>query len=319
MRTDARRGFTLIELLVVVAIIALLIAILLPSLANARRLSVRTACGTNLKGIGTAIGLYAAASDESMPLSYRGSFGYNYGMTGGQTGGNEFYSMHFISRFDANWRGLNFWLGDLTGGAASKIWACPGPGNASPASYFPTNARDWPNTYSGQPYWARGNYLFFMGDEGNFPNMGGRASYRTGPGTSYGSGMPGTALYQNPATGQPFNSLYVPRWRNKVAMNMVLAMDVSSFDYGLNKYIGNHTRLATAQQNDTGAVFNSARGRFDVNSGFYFADDLGAFSAYNALMADYSVQVVSPSETVQVDIVEGTNKRQRMYTNFPPG
>jgi prepilin-type processing-associated H-X9-DG protein len=52
----------LIELLVVVAIIALLISILLPSLARARELSKRTVCAANLSGMGK--GFYIFAGDD---------------------------------------------------------------------------------------------------------------------------------------------------------------------------------------------------------------------------------------------------------------
>jgi len=51
-------GFTLIEILVVVAIIALLIAILLPSLARARELAKRTQCGANTHQMGIALHMY---------------------------------------------------------------------------------------------------------------------------------------------------------------------------------------------------------------------------------------------------------------------
>lgn len=60
-------AFTLIELLVVVAIIALLIAILLPSLAKARETAKRGACAQNLKGIATASKTYAVDNQGWWP------------------------------------------------------------------------------------------------------------------------------------------------------------------------------------------------------------------------------------------------------------
>ena len=61
------KAFTLIELLVVVAIIALLISILLPSLARARELSKRTVCSANLRGVGQACKIYAQENEEWWP------------------------------------------------------------------------------------------------------------------------------------------------------------------------------------------------------------------------------------------------------------
>lgn len=60
------RGFTLIELLVVIAVIALLIGILLPSLASARKTAWTTICQSNLKQIGMAIQLYL--NDQKDPV-----------------------------------------------------------------------------------------------------------------------------------------------------------------------------------------------------------------------------------------------------------
>jgi len=61
------KGFTLIELLVVIAIIALLMGILMPALNQARELAQRLACGAQLKGIGTAMAVYAADNKDSFP------------------------------------------------------------------------------------------------------------------------------------------------------------------------------------------------------------------------------------------------------------
>jgi len=58
-----RSGFTLIELLVVVAVIAVLLAILLPALRKARTLTKRIACQSNLKQIAVAWNMYLDDND----------------------------------------------------------------------------------------------------------------------------------------------------------------------------------------------------------------------------------------------------------------
>ena len=67
---NKNKGFTLIELLVVVAIIALLVAILIPAVQRAREEANRAVCMTNLKGIDTAMYIYANAHRGSYPFGY---------------------------------------------------------------------------------------------------------------------------------------------------------------------------------------------------------------------------------------------------------
>lgn len=64
-----RRGFTLIELLAVIAIIAVLIGIIIPTLSGARESARRTQCLANLSQIGIGTQLYMdTESDGVLPV-----------------------------------------------------------------------------------------------------------------------------------------------------------------------------------------------------------------------------------------------------------
>jgi prepilin-type N-terminal cleavage/methylation domain-containing protein/prepilin-type processing-associated H-X9-DG protein len=63
------KGFTLIELLVVISIIALLLAILMPSLSKAKQQARRLICSSNMRQMGIALKTYLMDNRDHLPDS----------------------------------------------------------------------------------------------------------------------------------------------------------------------------------------------------------------------------------------------------------
>ena len=61
------RSFSLIELLIVISIIAVLLSLLLPALSKSREFARKSACASNLRGLGQAVSLYTNDYSSWLP------------------------------------------------------------------------------------------------------------------------------------------------------------------------------------------------------------------------------------------------------------
>ena len=82
-----RKSFTLIELLVVIAIIAILAAMLLPALSQAREKARSVACLSNIKQVGLGMVMYTSDSREQWPKGDSVAWGQGAAYPDGPHGG----------------------------------------------------------------------------------------------------------------------------------------------------------------------------------------------------------------------------------------
>lgn len=97
---ETKRGFTLIELLVVISIIALLMAVLMPSLGRAREQGKRVSCMSNVKQLAMVVALYQADYNQKFPSASKDGYSddSNAMLTYSKWGGNRGHEIGYTSR-----------------------------------------------------------------------------------------------------------------------------------------------------------------------------------------------------------------------------
>ncbi|MEA2707970.1 MAG: hypothetical protein QOF78_571 [Phycisphaerales bacterium] len=136
--TQTRRGFTLVELLVVIGIIAVLISVLLPTLASARKAGYKAKCLANLKTLGDAYKMYQLDNKGWWTPSWQQ---YTRTIPPGTVGGTADKRWHdFIGKYvvggmigkqELNWNGTQ--LGSIepqlwtepVWHSDNALWGCP--------------------------------------------------------------------------------------------------------------------------------------------------------------------------------------------------
>ena len=150
---QVKQGFTLIELLVVIAIIAILAAMLLPALNQARERGKSTKCYSHLKTFGTAVLLYADQYKDVLPMPHN----YNVGEDGSVPASdpdnkNSYWQGTFRALKLVQAPKIKSW--DKVNG----IWACPSETEeqiCTSQGYFNT----WKGTHYGMNRYMSQQYL----------------------------------------------------------------------------------------------------------------------------------------------------------------
>ena len=157
------KGFTLIELLVVISIIALLLAILVPSLQKARELARRIICLSNLRQTGFGMKLYADSYDEQLPNNIDPAHPYTA------------YRAN-IKDFNGNLQALKLACLYKTGIIQDpKIFYCPSAAqkykdycSPTPWGTLPQNINITPTGNGNQ--WVRTSYYYYPQSNKKYPN-----------------------------------------------------------------------------------------------------------------------------------------------------
>ena len=166
-RLAAGRAFTLIELLVVIAIIAILAALLLPALAQAKTKASRVHCASNMRNWGTALIMYMGDNNDAIPFFAEGYAAYS-----------DVYVFDNLAAYVSKKTGSNYVYSSVYNWDLRK---CPGGGRGrEPFCTAPDSAIDgsgW-NCWIGCSFGAYGKplsgaFYYHQGPSGTTPALKG--------------------------------------------------------------------------------------------------------------------------------------------------
>jgi len=132
-----RQGWTLVELLVIIAVIALLLSILMPSLSGARRQARLAACASKMRGVHTALVHYAAFNDSRLPPFAFSDYAGDVPLSGHWGGASQSGDPAAFGRLGV--RTVNLWALVVRGLISPQHLICPGADGGladGRASYF---------------------------------------------------------------------------------------------------------------------------------------------------------------------------------------
>ena len=130
----ARRAFTLVELLVVIGIIAVLISVLLPVLASARRSAAAVKCASALRELGNAYQMYAMDNKQFYPPLRINGAGYTITFNSvppinfTSASNQQLYWMYFLAKYVSKGKFAPYAGAkpeDLAYAMRSVLWGCP--------------------------------------------------------------------------------------------------------------------------------------------------------------------------------------------------
>jgi prepilin-type N-terminal cleavage/methylation domain-containing protein len=240
-RSRAAAGFTLVELLVVIGIIAVLISMLLPALAQTRAQSQSVKCLSNLRQIGQATQLYANANKGHIM----------------QCVGTSLYKFSQNTAFDVD-RVLQ---GDI------GIWYCPSNELQAPGTQPPVQTTDLYPPRFGLPWTGAatdGRFLYWW--VGNPPDLdydGPLQAYNVNGMSTQGApngATPAWVRYMDSNNDGGLKDEYMRRVGQKNAHDIVICTDWSGQIGGGNRgWTFIHGKQATVDPTSATAQSDASR------------------------------------------------------------